>query len=295
MAELYNIKPITLKEAGINEKYIQEWICEQPTRLGLKDIEIDKRELTQPKGGRLDILAKSKHSERYYEIELMLGECDSDHGFRTLDYWARERLARPESEHIAVLVAENLQGRYKTLLETLTEFIPFIGIELKAYKVEKEVDDQTYFAKCEVVVKRDDSPEIEGNGPVDENSWRDVRGDHYVEFIKNVAALCSEEISKVDLRFSAKKYISFMIDGKKWFPIWYRKEGGYAYLPGDGTGTADEPSELYLSIKERLDKEGIKHNWVQNSSYNPIAISITFDNYNNPVLIEILKELYAFV
>src|SRR5208283_4149771 len=55
----------------------------------------------------------------------------ADHGFRCLDYWARERIKNPNAKHVAVLVAEDLSGRYKTVVETLPNFLPFIGIELR--------------------------------------------------------------------------------------------------------------------------------------------------------------------
>lgn len=44
-------------------------------------------------GGRQDILAYNPALDTYYEIEAMLGECDADHRFRVLDYWARGNFA----------------------------------------------------------------------------------------------------------------------------------------------------------------------------------------------------------
>src|SRR5712691_7864928 len=127
----------TLRAIGKDERWLHEWIKEKPTRLGLGPIVIKRSELTQSKnnGGRLDILAYRADIDTYYEIEVMLGECDADHGFRTLDYWARERLKNPNAKHVAVLVAEDLSGRYKTLIETLPQFLPLIAIELKVLKL----------------------------------------------------------------------------------------------------------------------------------------------------------------
>src|SRR5260221_12013349 len=66
----------------------------------------------------------------------MPGECASDLRFRSLDYWARERLKNPNARHIAVLIAEDLSGRYKTIIDTLPQFLPFIAIELKVLRLE---------------------------------------------------------------------------------------------------------------------------------------------------------------
>lgn len=102
----------TLRAIGKDEAWLHSWIVEKPRRLGLGDLEIKKAELTQYRngGGRLDILAYRGDIDTFYEIEVMLGECDSDHGFRALDYWARERLRSPNSRHYAVLIAEDLSG-----------------------------------------------------------------------------------------------------------------------------------------------------------------------------------------
>lgn len=70
----------------------------------------------------------------------MVGECDADHGFRVLDYWARERVKNPHAKHLAVLVAEDLAGRYQTVIETLPQFLPFIGIEIRTRRLHGDGD-----------------------------------------------------------------------------------------------------------------------------------------------------------
>jgi hypothetical protein len=113
--------PTTLKAVGCDEYWLQDWIVANPTRLGLGQVIIKAKELRQHggKGGRLDILAYDAALDTYYEVEVMLGECDADHGFRALDYWARERVRNPNARHVAVIVAEDLSGRYRTVIETL--------------------------------------------------------------------------------------------------------------------------------------------------------------------------------
>jgi hypothetical protein len=120
----------TLRAIGKDEYWLQLWITEKPSRLGLGDLLIKSSELVHYKnrGGRLDFLAYRGDLDTYYEIEVMLGECDADHGFRILDYWARERLKNPNARHVAVLIAENLSGRYKTIIETLPQFCPSLRL-----------------------------------------------------------------------------------------------------------------------------------------------------------------------
>jgi len=129
----------TLRAIGKDEYWLQHWITEKPSRLGLGNLLIKSSELVHYKnrGGRLDFLAYHGDLDTYYEIEVMLGECDADHGFRILDYWARERLKNPNARHVAVLIAEDLSGRYKTIIDTLPQFLPFIAIELKVLRLER--------------------------------------------------------------------------------------------------------------------------------------------------------------
>lgn len=114
--DIRNATVTTLKATGRDEKWLQDWFVENPQRLGIGNVVIKAKELRHysGKGSRLDILAYNASLDTYYETEVMLGECDADHGFRVLDYWARERLRFPNSRHVAVLIAEDLSGRFQT-------------------------------------------------------------------------------------------------------------------------------------------------------------------------------------
>ncbi|CAA9556865.1 MAG: hypothetical protein AVDCRST_MAG86-270, partial [uncultured Truepera sp.] len=156
----------TLRTIGKDELWLHNWIKEKPARLGLGDLLIKHSELSHynNKGGRLDILAYRPDLDTFYEIEVMLGECDADHGFRVLDYWARERLRNPNARHVAVLVAEDLSGRYKTVIETLPQFLNFIGIELKVLKLPYE-DGVVATLVSSIVAQPDDLVIDEGDEP----------------------------------------------------------------------------------------------------------------------------------
>ena len=75
-------KIVSLKESGNDENWVHKWITDKPERLGLGLFEIVAQELHhyKNKGGRLDILGFNRPTNTFYEIEVMLGECDSDHG-----------------------------------------------------------------------------------------------------------------------------------------------------------------------------------------------------------------------
>lgn len=206
----------SLRRMEKDEKWLQDWICDDPTRLGLGSVTIKEKELRHyvGKGGRLDILAYNAGIDTFYEIEIMLGECDSDHGFRVLDYWARERLKRPDSKHVAVLVAEDLSGRYKTLLETLPQYLPFIAIELKTLLIKSDPPIGTTFSVIfsqpdELIVKSVDEPDDgkESLSLNDEESWINSKGIDFVNLTKEMHKIVNEKIGTSKLDFSAKSYI----------------------------------------------------------------------------------------
>jgi hypothetical protein len=178
-------QPTTLRSLGRDEYWLQDWLVSDTARLGLGQVAIKAKELRQHvgKGGRLDILAYDAALDTYYEVEVMLGECDADHGFRTLDYWARERVRTPNARHVAVIIAEDLSGRYPTVIETLSQQLPLIAIEIRTLLVKSDPPVATTFPVVvaqpdDLVLRPADEPESEkdkAGTPNDEASWQAAR------------------------------------------------------------------------------------------------------------------------
>jgi len=119
---------------GLDEKWLQDRIEEDPSLLGLGELEIAGREHRQPIGGRIDFLMKDVEAETFYEVEVMLGALDESHIIRTIEYWDIERQRRPQFEHRAVIVAENITSRFFNVLRLLNRAVPLIAIKLSAFK-----------------------------------------------------------------------------------------------------------------------------------------------------------------
>lgn len=100
-----------LRDLGYDEIWLQNWLADDPARLGLGEVRIVAQELTAPRGGSLDILAAD--GDTYYSVEVQLGEVDASHSFRVFDYWARNRMRFEGKTHVAVLVVESAAGRYR--------------------------------------------------------------------------------------------------------------------------------------------------------------------------------------
>lgn len=127
---------ISLKgHPDLSEKWLQDRIIEDPTILGLGEVEVVKAEKIQPKAGRLDLLLYEERFDRRYEVELMLGKTDASHIMRCIEYWDIERRRYPAYDHIAVLVAEDVTSRFLNLMSLLAGSIPLIAIQVVALKV----------------------------------------------------------------------------------------------------------------------------------------------------------------
>jgi hypothetical protein len=295
--------PTTLRAIGRDEYWLQDWIVADTTRLGLGQVTIKAKELRQHagKGGRLDILAYDAALDTYYEVEVMLGECDADHGFRALDYWARERVRNPNARHVAVIVAEDLSGRYRTVIETLAQQLPLIAIEIRTLLVKSDPPVATTFPVIfaqpdDLVLRPADEPEGEDKpvAPNDEASWQAARPD-FAKFAREMHRLCSEKIGPTTIDFAAKSYVALKKGKRAWLPMWPRTNGAYVYIPGGLGGAVDQPSDFYATVKEELAPLGIEPSWSfkYNAGANPIAFPITFQHAAHSKVLEVLEQAYG--
>ncbi|MBM3495851.1 MAG: hypothetical protein FJX72_16235 [Armatimonadetes bacterium] len=115
--------------AGFNEVWLRDRVYEDPSILGLGDLQAVSKETSQPQGGRLDLLLKNPDDDSMYEVELQLGPTDESHIIRTIEYWDAERRRWPKRSHTAVLVAERITNRFFGVIRLLSEAIPLIAIQ----------------------------------------------------------------------------------------------------------------------------------------------------------------------
>lgn len=126
----------TVAELGKDEPWLQSWLKADPTRLGLGGLKMADDDPVQDEDGNPAFLATD--DERYFSVDVQLGEVDASHGFQVLDNWARNRVRHPDKTHVAVLVTETAGDRYRTTLETLAEHLPLVVIEVTVWRGEKE-------------------------------------------------------------------------------------------------------------------------------------------------------------
>jgi hypothetical protein len=129
-------KVISLKShPTLNERWLQDRIIEDPSILGLGNLDVRESERIQPTGGRLDLLMSDPDSLTRYEVEIQLGASDEKHIIRTLEYWDVERRRYPQYDHVAVLIAEDVTSRFLNVISMFNGFIPIIAIQMQALEV----------------------------------------------------------------------------------------------------------------------------------------------------------------
>ncbi len=295
----------SLRVIGKDELWLHKWIKEKPSRLGLGDLTIERSELSHYKnrGGRLDILAYRADLDTYYEVEVMLGECDADHGFRTLDYWARERLRNPNSRHVAVLVAEDLSGRYQTVIETLSQFLAFIGIEIKVLRLPYQGGVATIVTSVvaqpdDLVIDAGDEPgktEQTATSPRDRAWWESNASAQFMATVDEIAKYCVQDIGPSRVDYSAQSYVSLKKGRRAWLPMWPRVNGVYVYLPGGANGSADAPSDFFSQVQAKLEAIGLESpTWTYryNGGANPVGFAIPREKAKHSAIKEILAIAY---
>lgn len=128
---------VSLKaNAEFNEKWLQQQLVSDVELLGLGDLDVKDVERRQPKSGRLDVLLFDAESNIRYEVEIQLGATDESHIIRTLEYWDNERRRFPQYEHIAVIVAEEITGRFLNVINLFNQAIPLIAVQMSALEVD---------------------------------------------------------------------------------------------------------------------------------------------------------------
>src|SRR6266853_2908155 len=119
----------------LDEKWIQELIANDPSIIGLGELELRQKERIQPRAGRLDLLLQDSDTKRRYEVELQLGATDETHIIRTIEYWDIERKRYPQYDHCAVLIAEDITSRFLNVIALFNGSVPLIAIQMQALRV----------------------------------------------------------------------------------------------------------------------------------------------------------------
>ncbi len=124
-----------ISEKNITEANIRDFLYDHPEILGeaigVTNLQPIQKERKQSSGGRIDLLFGDDDNNRY-EVELQLGSTDESHIIRSIEYWDIEQKRYPKYDHIAILIAENITGRFFNVISLFNGAIPMIALQLTA-------------------------------------------------------------------------------------------------------------------------------------------------------------------
>src|SRR5713226_1797802 len=169
--KLTKATPVSLREAGVTESWLENEIESDPTILRLGDVAIIERQRRQEKAGRLDLLLEDDSGDKRYEVELMLGSTDESHLIRTIEYWDIERRKWPGYEHCAVLIAEDVTTRFLNVISLFSGTVPFVAIQVNGLMVEGKLVLNFVKVLDSRTLRKDETAELKERAVTDRPFW----------------------------------------------------------------------------------------------------------------------------
>lgn len=242
MAKIITMEKISLKNNPvIKEDLIQSFIFENPSVLGLGDLSPIQREKVQPAGGRLDMLLADDAGTRY-EVEIQLGATDPSHIIRTIEYWDCEKKRYPQYDHCAVIVAEEITGRFMNVISLFNGSIPLIALQMSAYKQGENIS----LAFTKVIDRITLATEEEEQYEItDRNYWENKSTSKMMKNVDLVFDSMKDLTFGYELKYN-KFYIGMMKDGISKNFLMFRPKKSYMYIVYKG----NENSEMIQKCED---------------------------------------------
>ena len=208
-------KTVSLKNNPMySEKWLQAKIVEDPTLLGLGELEVRDIERRQHKAGRLDLLLADTETNSRYEVEIQLGGTDESHIIRTIEYWDLERRRFPMYDHVAVIVAEDITSRFLNVVGLFNGFIPLIAIQLRAIQVGDvmTLSATTVLDRSTMVDFEEEDRSV--SEPTDRTFWEKRGSPATLKMADEILSVIQRVTGDEDLRLKYNKhYIGLARDG----------------------------------------------------------------------------------
>lgn len=196
---------ISLKSSSeFNEKWLQSVIEDDPSILGLGELDFRDTEKMLVGGGRLDTILYDPEYKKRYEVEIQLGKTDESHIIRTIEYWDIERKRNPQYEHCAVIIAEDITSRFLNVISLFNGFIPLIAIQVKAIRVGEHVS--LLFTKVLDEAKFDLHDEDAVVESTDREYWEKKASTASLKLTDKIKSMMGDITSEYDLKYN-KHYI----------------------------------------------------------------------------------------
>ncbi|QDT20100.1 hypothetical protein [Gimesia chilikensis] len=246
---------LSIRECGYNEYWLQDQIYENPSCLGLGELDAIDKERRQSSGGRLDLLMKNAEDDAMYEVEIMLGDTDESHIIRTIEYWDNEKRRWPQRQHTAVLVAESITRRFFNVIHLLSHSIPIIAIQ--ANIIEVCGVRSLHFTKVLDTYEEIDDGAAPDNKSYDLSYWKE-RASWVIENAKALQEVSEEILEHSELNYT-KFYIAITLNSNSYCFLHKRSDGKSLFefripdhLLEEAKELLDSISITYISKSKRL-------------------------------------------
>lgn len=225
--EVKKATPVRLRSIGLDERWLQDRIEDDPSILGLGDIQLVKREKSQPSGGRVDFVMYDPEQELRFEVEVMLGVLDESHIIRTIEYWDIERQRYPAYDHRAVIVAEEITARFFNVIRLLNRAVPLIAVQLNALTVDGAV--VLHFTKVLDVYQESGVEEEVAGGQVDRRYWEKRASPGSLAALDRILAFVQKQIGTPRVTYN-KNHIAMGTSGLNFCWLHPPKSAGHCHL-----------------------------------------------------------------
>jgi len=243
--EYAKTKPITLRDAGKDEKWLQDLISKDPGVLGFGDVLVIQRERPQPTGGRIDFVLSDPEESIRYEVEIMLGTVDESHIIRAIEYWDVERRRFPSSEHRAVIVAEEITNRFFNVIGLLNRAVPIIALQLNAFLLGDKLC-LNFVRVLDVMEEAEDEP----GEQVDRKYWEARSSKRSLDLMDTIIASVPKETGEVRIKYN-RGHVAVGTSGKNFLWLHPRKGGHVHFVVKPG-------EEERGKLMPRLEEKGIE-------------------------------------
>lgn len=243
--EYIKAQPISLRDAGRDEKWLQEVISKDAAILGFGDVVVIQRERPQPTGGRIDLVLADPDENLRYEVEIMLGAVDESHIIRTIEYWDVERRRFPSHEHRAVIVAEEITNRFFNVIGLLNKAIPIVALQLNAFLMADKLC-LSFVRVLDVMEEGEDDP----GEPADRKDWESRGCRKSLDLMDAIVALVPRDAGEVRVKYN-RGHVALGTSGTNfcWF---HPRKGGHIHFhikPGQ---------EIREELIPKLEEKGIE-------------------------------------
>lgn len=206
------VEHTTIRQAGLDERWLQQQIAENPTLLGLGKVFVRDKERRQPKAGRLDLLLENTEEQRRYVTEIQLGATDEAHIIRAIEYWDIERRRYPQYDHCAVLVSEDVTSRFLNVITLLGGQVPLIAIKLQAIKMNGGVG-LLFVRVVDELARGAEEEDGVPHQPTDRKTWEKRLSREMIDLGDRIFGMAREVVPGVEINY-LQHYWGVQLGGK---------------------------------------------------------------------------------